>query len=147
MPCTLTESLFFLMLFQVNDTTPRTGGDSVTETEQILLAQEDPQARENLLTEHEGFICRCASKAAGRFVDCHDDAYSEALIAFNDAVTAYQPDKGSFYALAATAISNRVTDLLRRESRSGNCIPFSSLGTQGESAGERFLTLRTLRPW
>ena len=56
MPCTLTESLFFLMLFQVNDTTPRTGGDSVTETEQILLAQEDPQARENLLTEHEGFI-------------------------------------------------------------------------------------------
>ena len=80
-------------------------------------------------------------------MDCHDDAYSEALIAFNDAVTAYQPDKGSFYALAATAISNRVTDLLRRESRSGNCIPFSSLGTQGESAGERFLTLRTLRPW
>ena len=143
MPCTLTESLFFLMLFQVNDTTPRTGGDSVTETEQILLAQEDPQARENLLTEHEGFICRCASKAAGRFVDCHDDAYSEALIAFNDAVTAYQPDKGSFYALAATAISNRVTDLLRRESRSGNCIPFS----RASPLVNVFLTLRTLRPW
>ena len=89
----------------------------MNETEQILLAQHDPQVREKLLHEHDVYIRRCASKAAGRFVDSHDDAYSEALIAFNDAVTAYHPDKGSFDALAAAAIRNRVTDLLRKESR------------------------------
>lgn len=108
----------------------------MNDAEQILLAQQDPHIREQLLKENDEFIRRCASKAAGRFVDCHDDAYSEALIAFNDAVTAYRPEKGSFYALAAAAIRNRVTDLLRRESRSGNWIPFSSLSTQDDSGNE-----------
>ena len=46
----------------------------MNETEQLLLAQQDPQTREKLLTENDLFIRRCASKAAGRFVDCHDDA-------------------------------------------------------------------------
>lgn len=106
------------------------------ETEQLVLAQQDTQARENFLAENDAFIRRCASKAAGRFVDEHDDAYSEALIAFNDAITAYRPEKGAFHALAATAIRNRVTDLLRRESRSSGCVPFSALGTQNDHGDE-----------
>ena len=109
----------------------------MNETEQLLLAQCDSHAREKLLSENDAFICRCASKAAGRFVDSHDDAYSEALIAFNNAVTAYQPEKGAFYALAATAIQNRVTDLLRKENRNKNTIPFSSLVTQDEEGHEK----------
>ena len=108
----------------------------MNETEQLLLAQQDPQAREKLLTENDLFIRRCASKAAGRFVDCHDDAYSEALIAFNDAITAYRPGKGSFRALAAAAIQNRVTDLLRKESRNAKCVPFSALSTQDDHGDE-----------
>ncbi len=107
----------------------------MNETEQLLLAQRDPRAREALLAENDLLIRRCASRAAGRFVDCHD-AYSEALIAFNDAITAYRPDKGSFQALAAAAIQNRITDLLRKESRSGRCIPFSALSTQDDRGGE-----------
>ncbi len=108
----------------------------MNEIEQLLLAQRDPQARENLLAEKDRFIRRCASKAAGRFVDCHDDAYSEALIAFNDAITAYRPEKGSFQALAAAAIQNRVTDLLRKESRNAKCVPFSALSTQDDHGNE-----------
>ena len=108
----------------------------MNETEQLLLAQKDSQTREILLKENDLFIRRCASKAAGRFVDCHDDAYSEALIAFNDAITAYRPDKGSFQAFAATAIQNRVTDLLRRESRNAKCVPFSALSTQDDHGDE-----------
>ncbi len=109
----------------------------MNETEQILLAQRDMQARETLLCQNDAYIRRCASRAAGRFVDSHDDAYSVALIAFNDAVTAYRPEKGSFYALAAAAIQNRVTDLLRKESRCGNVIPFSSLTMQAAEGHER----------
>ena len=108
----------------------------MNETEQLLLAQREAQAREALLSENDLFIRRCASKAARRFVDCHDDAYSEALIAFNDAITAYRPDKGSFQAFAAAAIQNRVTDLLRRESRNAKCVPFSALGTQDDHGDE-----------
>lgn len=109
----------------------------MNETEKILQAQRDPIVREKLLIENDAYIRRCASKAAGRYVDSHDDAYSEALIAFNDAVTAYRPDKGSFYALASTTIQNRMTDLLRRESRSGTIIPFSSLTTQDDDGNEQ----------
>lgn len=111
----------------------------MNKTEQILLAQRDPQVREKLLIENDAYIRRCASKAAGRFVDRHDDAYSEALIAFNDAVTAYHPDKGSFDALASVAIRNRVADLLRKESRRKCTVPFSSLATQdGEGREQPF---------
>ncbi len=109
----------------------------MNEIEQILLAQRNSQIRERLLVENDVFIRRCASKAAGRFVDTHDDAYSEALIAFNDAVTAYRSDKGSFYALASTAIQNRVTDLLRKENHVRNVIPFSSLAAQDDSGQEK----------
>lgn len=113
------------------------GGYHLNETEQVLLAQRDPQVREKLLIENDTYIRRCASKTAGRFVDSHDDAYSEALIAFNDAVTAYHPNKGSFYALASTAIQNRVTDLLRKEGRNGKIIPFSSLTVQDSEGHEK----------
>ena len=104
----------------------------MNEIEQLSLAQQDAQAREMFLAQNDEFIRRCASKAAGRFVDEHDDAYSEALIAFNDAVTAYCPEKGAFHALAATAIRNRVTDLLRREIRNTGCVPFSALEEQND---------------
>lgn len=102
------------------------------ETEQLAQVQQDVQAREVFLAQNDEFIRRCASKAAGRFVDEHDDAYSEALIAFNNAVTAYCPEKGDFHALAATAIRNRVTDLLRRECRNSGTVPFSALEEQND---------------
>ena len=73
---------------------------------------------------------RLRGSAAGRFVDSHDDACSEAMIAFNDAITAYRPDRGAFHPFAAAAIHNRVTDLLRRESRSAVCVPFSAIPAQ-----------------
>lgn len=102
------------------------------ETEQLAQVQQDAQARETFLAQNDEFIRRCASKTAGRFVDEHDDAYSEALIAFNNAVTAYWPEKGAFHALAATAIRNRVTDLLRRECRNNGTVPFSALEEQND---------------
>lgn len=104
----------------------------MNEIEQLSLVQQDAQAREAFLAQNDEFIRRCASKAAGRFVDEHDDAYSEALIAFNNAVTAYRPEKGAFHALAATAIRNRVTDLLRRECRNNGTVPFSALEEQND---------------
>ncbi len=109
----------------------------MTETERILQAQRDPRVREELLVENNVFIRRCASKAAGRFVDRNDDAYSEALLAFNDAVAAYRVEKGAFRALAAVAIQNRVVDLLRKEGRNRQTIPFSALSTQDDDGCEK----------
>lgn len=106
------------------------GGEDVTLEDEVQLAQRDAAARERLIEQNMDFIRRCASRAAGRFVDSHDDACSEAIIAFNDAISAYRPERGAFHPFAAVAIHNRVTDLLRRESRSAVCVPFSAMPAQ-----------------
>lgn len=101
--------------------------------DEVTLAQQDTLTRERLIEQNMDFIRRCASRAAGRFVDSHDDACSEAMIAFNDAISAYRPERGAFHPFAAVAIYNRVTDLLRRESRSAVCVPFSAMPSQEEN--------------
>ena len=109
------------------------GGEDVTLEDEVQLAQRDAAARERLIEQNMDFIRRCASRAAGRFVDSHDDVCSEAMIAFNDAVSAYRSERGAFYPFAARSIYNRVTDLLRRESRSAVCVPFSAMPSQEEN--------------
>ena len=67
------------------------GGEAVKLDDEVTLAQQDTLARERLIEQNMDFIRRCASRAAGRFVDSHDNACSEAMIAFNDAISAYRP--------------------------------------------------------
>lgn len=71
------------------------GGEDVTLEDEVTLSQRNAAARERLIEQNMDFIRRCASRAAGRFVDSRDDACSEAMIAFNDAITAYRPDRGA----------------------------------------------------
>ena len=97
------------------------GGEDVTLEDEVTLLQRNAAARERLIEQNMDFIRRCASRAAGRFVDSHDDVCSEAMIAFNDAITAYRPDRGAFHPFAAAAIHNRVTDLLRRAVQRDAC--------------------------
>ena len=115
------------------DAISKEGGEAVKLDDEVTLAQQDTLARERLIEQNMDFIRRCASRAAGRFVDSHDDACSEAMIAFNDAVSAYRSERGAFYPFAARSIYNRVTDLLRRESRSAVCVPFSAMPSQEEN--------------
>lgn len=98
----------------------------------ILCVQSSNEGRNKLINEYSNYILSCASKAAGRYVDTSDDLYSEAMIAFNDAVTHYSVDKGSFNAFAAKTIHNRVIDFLRSENRHSKSIPLSALSTKNE---------------
>lgn len=95
--------------------------------ETVLQARQDPEKRELFIENHLTDVVRWASKAAGRWVDRHDDLYSEALVAFDDAVTAFAPEKGDFSAFAARVIANRVTDHLRKQQKNQKVIPFSTL--------------------
>ena len=47
------------------------GGADVTLENEIQLAQQDMSARERRIEQNMDFIRRCASRAAGRFVDSH----------------------------------------------------------------------------
>lgn len=53
------------------------GGADVTLENEIQLAQQDMSARERRIEQNMDFIRRCASHAAGRFVDSHADICPE----------------------------------------------------------------------
>lgn len=104
--------------------------------EEVLSAQVDKKAREKLIEEALPEIRRCASKTVGRWVDEHDDIYSVAMIAFNDAITAFNTEKGDFSAFAKTVIHNRIMDHLRQIQRHGVVIPFSTLSVMDDNGEE-----------
>lgn len=65
--------------------------------------------------EYQGYIFKCASKSANRFLTDSDDEYSVALEAFCSAVMSYSFEKGSFLAFAELLIRRRLIDFYRSE--------------------------------
>lgn len=64
-----------------------------------------------------------------RSINEYDDEFSIGLIAFNEAIEKYTPEKGkSILSFAQTVITNRVIDYIRKEAkdRDGNLINFST---------------------
>ncbi len=100
----------------------------------INRAKTDPEYRNIFIEENEKFILACAYKAVGRFVTKSDDVWSIALIAFNEAIDAYDEDKGSFASFSSLIIRRRVIDHLRVEGRYDKEIAFdmSDMDTQDE---------------
>lgn len=101
--------------------------------DEIEQAKSSADTRESLIKEYSNFICSCASKAAGRFVDKSDDIYSEALIAFDHALTSYNRSKGNFNSFAKIVIHNRINDYFKKQNRHCNVVPFSSLAVQNDN--------------
>lgn len=96
----------------------------------LSLAREGNKlAREELIRQFTPFILKIASRMSGRFVRLgEDDEASIGLIAFNEAIENYNPDKGiSFLTLAETVIRRRLIDHFRREERHRQSLPFSAL--------------------
>lgn len=78
----------------------------------------DRRAREELLERHRHFILSVAAACCKQHLTWNDDAASVALIAFNDAIDAYQEERGvPFLAFARLVIRSRVADFFRKEGR------------------------------
>lgn len=105
--------------------------------ERAAAAKESNELRGELIKEYMGFIKACAAKTLGRTVSEDDDACSVAMIAFNEAITQYDPGKGRFLSFAAAVIKNKVTDYLRKEYSDKKAIPFSSLSSKDDKGNER----------
>ena len=81
--------------------------------------QGDELARERLIREHKQFVAQVTGAYCKRRVHWgHDDELSIALMAFNEAIDAYDPEKGrSFLNFAKLIIQRRLVDYFRRQSR------------------------------
>lgn len=96
--------------------------------EKIAGIRENDILRNEFIKENERFILSSASKAEGRFIDRSSDEFSTALIAFNEAIDRYSPDKGGFNAFAKVVIKSRIIDEKRKKHIAA--VPFSQLQSE-----------------
>ncbi len=98
----------------------------------------DADARQQLLQNYRPYILKTASKICKRFIDSQkDDEFSIALLAFNEAIDAYdESHKASFVAFSERVIRNRLIDYFRKEQVFRDQIPFSSLASNEEQYDE-----------
>ncbi|MBQ9030927.1 MAG: RNA polymerase subunit sigma [Parasporobacterium sp.] len=83
----------------------------------IIGIRQDADLLNSFIQANRHFILASACKAVGHFVMESDDEYSIAMIAFHEAVQAYQEEKGNFYSFAGLVIRRRLTDQLRSSAR------------------------------
>ncbi|WP_324717558.1 RNA polymerase sigma-I factor [Carboxydochorda subterranea] len=104
--------------------------------ELVRQAQEgDRAARERLLETYRPFVMRAAASVAGRFVRVgQDDEASVAMMAFDEAISAYKRQGGSsFFSFAEMVIRRRLIDHFRHESSSQRLeVPLSGLVCETE---------------
>lgn len=80
-------------------------------------ATEDEGKLSTLITRHEPFILKTASKISRQYITKSDDEWSVALVAFSGAVSKYDYDRGSFMAFAEKMIHQRLVDHFRTKGR------------------------------
>lgn len=97
-----------------------------------------PGARERLIQDYTPFILAIAAKVSGRYIRLgEDDEGSVGLLAFNEAIDAYNDRRGnSFLKFSELVIRRRLLDYYRHEQRRQQEIPLSVLeGTESDSGG------------
>lgn len=83
----------------------------------VLSVRNDPQQLNNFIAENKRFVLTSAYYALNRYVSDSDDEYSIALMAYAEAIDAYDESKGNFQSFAAMVIKRRLIDYLRTQSR------------------------------
>jgi RNA polymerase sigma factor len=88
----------------------------------------ETQARDRVLRAGQPLVRSVLSQVCHRFITESDDEWSVGLIALNEAIDAFDADKGDFEALAAMVIRRRLRDSYRRvKAISGREVPESAL--------------------
>jgi RNA polymerase sigma factor len=93
----------------------------------------DKQAREDLLKQYTPLVLRVGSQVSGRYLQVgRDEEVSVGLLALNEAIDRYDPERGaSFIAFAEMVIKRRLIDYYRRQKDRVE-IPLSDLTTEDE---------------
>ncbi|TCN27737.1 RNA polymerase sigma factor [Mesobacillus foraminis] len=83
-----------------------------------LIQQGDLVLRDDLIKAYKPFIAKSVSAVCKRYISQTDDEFSIGLIAFNEAIEKYSPEKGnSLLSFADILIKRRVIDFIRQQSR------------------------------
>lgn len=84
----------------------------------VLDAKSDDHELNNLLHEYKPFIRKVVYDTCQRYVEWgRDEELSIGLLAFEEAIRRYDPNRGNFLTLARRIIRSRVIDYLRKENQ------------------------------
>ena len=109
---------------------------------QVRSAKTDSEAADALIRQYMGFICSETVKFLHTAPENgHEDELSIAMLAFYEAVLAYEKSRGAFLPYAARAIKNRLIDHYRTEKRHGNVISLHTPLGGEEDRGELLDTI------
>lgn len=78
-------------------------------------AKDDPKRRNTFLEEEADHILRLTGKLCNKVVTEHDEEWSVALLALDEALQKYEEARGDFWPFASYVIKNRLTDHYRKE--------------------------------
>lgn len=80
--------------------------------------QGNERSRQEIIEGSKGFLQRVTTRICKRMITWNDDEMSISLIAFNEAITRYQPAQNDhFYSYAKIIIQSRLIDYFRKEGR------------------------------
>lgn len=91
-----------------------------------VQAKADELVLEDLLRDLEPYLLSTASKYTHTYVTRQDDAWSVTLGAFQEAITSYSLEKGSFLSFLRLLIQRRLIDALRAAGRAPATIPLDT---------------------
>nr|WP_234397002.1 RNA polymerase sigma factor SigI [Bacillus massiliglaciei] len=105
----------------------------------LKIQSGDTELRNEIIHSFKPFIAKTVSSVCKRYITESDDEFSMGLIAFNDAIDKFTPEKGSsLLSFADILIRRKVIDYLRSQSRNQEMI--LDMGTdQDEGSSQSFL--------
>lgn len=113
--------------------------DEAEQAERQVLAIQagDESLRESFIIQYRPFIAKTASRFGKRYIDPdHDDEFSVALFAFNEAIDHYSQQAGSrFIGFADKVMTRRLIDYARQEQRHASSVPFSAFASDDDADG------------
>ncbi len=84
--------------------------------EKVWKAKDNAQILNDLLSEYKPFIQKAVYETCQRYVEWgRDEELSIGLLAFEEAIKRFDPNRGNFLSLARRTIRSRVIDYLRKE--------------------------------
>lgn len=87
----------------------------------IAIQQGNIQLHNDLIESYKPFIAKTVSSVCKRYIYESDDEFSIGLIAFNEAIQKYSPDKGnSLISFAEVLIKRKVIDYIRTQAKHKN---------------------------
>ncbi len=83
----------------------------------VYAAKESMEKADALIRQYIPFIRAETGKCISGICTEQDDEFSIAMIAFHEAIKAYERGKGAFFSYASLLIKNRIIDYQRKEQR------------------------------